>query len=57
MTVRFLSPASTELSEAITFYEDQRFGLGYEFLAEVELAIAKITEFPNAWATAFAVSY
>ena len=47
--VRFLSPASIELSEAITFYEEQRFGLGYKFLAEVETAIANITEFPNAW--------
>ena len=29
VTVRSLSPASTELSEAIALYEEQRFGLGY----------------------------
>ncbi len=48
MTVRFLSTASNELSEAVTYYEDQRLGLGYEFLSEVDTAIAKIIEFPNA---------
>ena len=50
MTVRFLSSASNELSEAVTYYEDQRLGLGYEFLSEVDTAIVKIMEFPNAWA-------
>lgn len=49
MTVRFLTPASIELSEAITFYEEQRLGLGFEFLTEVETAIEKIIDFPNAW--------
>lgn len=49
MTVRFLSPASDELTESIAFYEEQRLGLGFEFLAEVETAIEKIADFPNAW--------
>lgn len=49
MTVRFLSPASRELSEAVEYYEAQRIGLGYEFLSEVETAIERIAEFPNAW--------
>ena len=49
MTVRFLTPASNELTEAIAFYEEQRLGLGYEFLSEIETAIEKITDFPNAW--------
>ena len=49
MKVRFLTPASVELTEAIEYYEGQRLGLGYEFLTEVESAIDKITQFPNAW--------
>ncbi len=49
MNVRFLTPASFELTEAIDYYEGQRLGLGYEFLTEVESAIDKIVQFPNAW--------
>ena len=49
MNVRFLTPASFELTEAIEYYEGQRLGLGYEFLTEVESAIDKILQFPNAW--------
>ena len=49
MKVRFLTPASIELAEAIEYYEDQRTGLGYEFLSEVDTAVNKIIEFPNAW--------
>ena len=49
MKVRFLTPASVELTEAIEYYEGQRLGLGYEFLTEVESAIDKITQFPDAW--------
>jgi len=37
--VRFLTPASIELADAIGYYEDQRPGLGYELLSEVEAAI------------------
>lgn len=49
MKVRFLTPASIELTDAIGYYEDQRPGLGYELLSEVEAAIDKIVQFPNAW--------
>ncbi len=49
MNVWFLTPASSELTEAIEYYEGQRLGLGYEFLTEVESAIDKIVQFPNAW--------
>ena len=49
MKVRFLTPASIELADAIGYYEDQRPGLGYELLSEVEAGIDKILQFPNAW--------
>ena len=49
MKVRFLTPASIELIEAMEYYEGQRLGLGYEFQSEVETAVDKIKEFPNAW--------
>lgn len=49
MNTRFLTPASVELADAVDYYEDQRPGLGYEFLSEVEAAIDKIVQFPDAW--------
>ena len=49
MNTRFLTPASVELTDAVDYYEDQRPGLGYEFLSEVEAAIDKIMQFPDAW--------
>lgn len=49
MTVRFLTPASKELVQAIQFYEDQRVGLGREFLIEVDQTIELITSFPLSW--------
>lgn len=49
MNIRFLTPASVELTDAVDYYEDQRPGLGYEFLSEVEAAIDKIIQFPDAW--------
>ncbi len=49
MNIRFLTPASVELTDAVDYYEDQRPGLGYEFLSEVEAAIDKIMQFPDAW--------
>ena len=51
MTIRFLSPAETELESATQYYDEQVSGLGSEFLDEVELALGKIRKFPEAWAT------
>jgi hypothetical protein len=39
--IRFLSPASLELDEAIGFYDHQVPGLGFRFFQEVE---AQLTE-------------
>ena len=49
MTVRFLTPASDELVQAIQYYEDQRIGLGREFLLEVEQVVDLIISFPSSW--------
>ena len=50
MTVRFLPPAEAELAEGIAYYESQRPGLGAEFAREVQGAIRRIAQFPQAWA-------
>lgn len=49
MKDRFLAPASIELADTIGYYEDQRPGLGYELLSEVEAVVDKILQFPNVW--------
>ena len=49
MKVRFLSPASTELDEAIRYYNHQLPGLGFRFFQEVNAAIDRIKVFPVAW--------
>jgi hypothetical protein len=40
MIHRFLAPARVELEEAVDYYEGCRPGLGVEFAAEVQKAIA-----------------
>lgn len=49
MSYRFLSPALGEVSEAAAFYEGKVQGLGAEFLDEVDAAIARVLQFPEAW--------
>lgn len=41
------SEAIEELDSAISYYEEQKVGLGLDFLAEVEQALAKIQQNPN----------
>lgn len=41
------SEAIEELDGAISYYEDQKVGLGLDFLAEVEQALDKIQQNPN----------
>ncbi len=48
MNVRFLSEARAELDEAACHYESARQGLGDEFHAEIDAALAFIVDFPNA---------
>lgn len=41
------SEAREELDSAIAYYEDQKVGLGLNFLSEVEEALGKIQQNPN----------
>jgi plasmid stabilization system protein ParE len=49
MKIRFLDPAEDELREAISYYNQQSEGLGFEFAAEVLRTIERIVQFPEAW--------
>ena len=50
MNVRFFAPAETELKDAVSFYNKQSEGLGFEFVAEVKKTIERIVQHPQAWA-------
>ncbi len=49
MTYRFLSPALAEIGESAEFYEERVSGLGADFLDEVDAAIDRILQLPEAW--------
>jgi hypothetical protein len=47
--VTFLDPAEIELLEAISWYNEQSEGLGFEFAAEVARTIDRIVSNCTAW--------
>ncbi len=49
MGIKFLAPAEAEFNDAISFYNMQSEGLGYEFAAEVKRTIERIIQYPEAW--------
>ena len=49
MKVYILSAALQEIEEASDYYEEQRQGLGHEFIQAYEKALDKIRAFPRAW--------
>jgi hypothetical protein len=49
MKIIFLSPAKVELAEAVSYYNTQSEGLGYEFAAEVRKTLERIVRYPDAW--------
>jgi len=49
VNVNFLSAAEKELDEEIDYYNAQRSGLGFEFLDQVQSAINRIKQYPEAW--------
>ncbi|NOR44349.1 MAG: type II toxin-antitoxin system RelE/ParE family toxin [Candidatus Delongbacteria bacterium] len=49
MKVIFLSPADTELEDAINYYNDQLHGLGDQFYDEFFVGIDFIKKYPIAW--------
>jgi plasmid stabilization system protein ParE len=44
---RFLAPAEIEMTEASAFYEAASFGLGAEFLDEIQRVIEIVREHPH----------
>jgi plasmid stabilization system protein ParE len=44
-----LAVAKKELLEAITYYNSQREGLGFEFAIEIKDSILRISNFSDAW--------
>ena len=48
MRVTFNELAEGELNDAIQYYENERAGLGANFLAEIRRCTAAILEFPEA---------
>ena len=49
MRIEFLPPARAELTDAISYYNIQSEGLGYEFAAEVKRTLERIVQYPDAW--------
>ncbi len=49
MKYRFTIEGITDLTVAVQFYDDQRFGLGAEFAVEVGLAIGRVLDSPDLW--------
>lgn len=49
MKIEFLHPAKIELTAAISYYNEQSEGLGYEFAAEVNRTLERIIQYPDAW--------
>jgi hypothetical protein len=49
LKARFITPASLELDEAVTYYEHQLPGLGYRFFKETSASIERILFMPEAW--------
>jgi len=47
--VRILPEAVQELQETYSYYQALKAGLGREFKAEFESALARISQFPEAW--------
>ena len=45
----FLDAAQSEFDQTIDYYDEQRFGLGLEFAEEVDEALERIENYPEAW--------
>ena len=49
MEIVFLPVAKAELMDAISYYNSQSEGLGYEFAAELKRTLERIVQYPDAW--------
>ena len=45
MKIEFLPPARAELTDAISYYNTQSEGLGYEFAAELRRTLERIAQY------------
>jgi len=48
MKAEILAAAEVDLLNAVSYYNEQSEGLGYEFAAEVKQTLARILQFPDA---------
>ena len=49
MNAKFLTPARAEVREIVAYYNQQREGLGLEFLSELKRTLMRIRHYPEAW--------
>jgi plasmid stabilization system protein ParE len=49
MKIEILAATETELTDAVSYYNEQSEGLGYEFAAEIKQTITRIIQYPDAW--------
>jgi hypothetical protein len=49
MKIHFLQAAAMELEEAVSYYNLQSEGLGFELAAEIQRTLKRIDEYPQAW--------
>jgi hypothetical protein len=49
MKIVFLPPAKAEFVEAVSYYNTQSEGLGYDLAAEVKKTLTRIIQYPEAW--------
>ena len=49
MRFEFTAAAEVELDAAVEYYNQQRAGLGEEFIAEVRRAVEQVLGYPLAW--------
>jgi hypothetical protein len=49
MRIVFLPPAKAELADAVSFYNTQSEGLGFDLAAEVKKTLERIVQYPDAW--------
>lgn len=46
MKIRFLKPAQSEVDDAVVWYESQSFGLGTQFLDDLDRVVRRISSYP-----------
>ncbi len=55
MKLRYTSKAMVDLESALTWYENQRKGLGLDFLESISKSIFEISSFPEMYPVCYSV--